>query len=648
MKQFILIFYAALLLSNNCSAQNLPPIKIDFASQVVSSDGKIVGYIGEKNRVDVKSTGYVSKYVIQTLLATEDRDFYNHNGVSYKGLVRGILKTITGSTQGGSTITMQLARNLFLTSEKTITRKIKEIELAKLLESKFSKDQILLMYLNTVYFGHGVYGIWAAAEEYFGKTPDKLSITESASIVGLLQGPGIYDPLKHPDKMLSRRNEVLHNLVETEKISEKEFNLLKKTPLNLKMNDHLGKHFIEHVRKEAVEILKPFGKSLNTDELKIITTLNYDMQKAVENAVKSQWNNFPVSMKESQIGLISIENGTGKIRAMIGGNPDSDFRGLNRSAQIKRQPGSAFKPFLYGSLLQNGITLAAPLLDAPIVVDSGKFNEWRPSNSDNNYSGKYLTMETAIQHSINLCAAYAITHLTIPDSVVAFSRKLGIQSQIPPYPSIALGTGEVSPIEMAASFSVFATEGTYAKPYSIVKIEDKNGRVYYSGNEQTSVVLDSATSYLMTQALEKVIDGGTANSVRKYYRGFAAGKTGTTQNSTDAWFVGYNKGLTTSIWIGYDDPRRKLGGGFQYGGSACAPIWGRMMASISKEFSGFSSDSYSRPSDIKDTTLCLDSGELAVEKCIHRGIFPVNMNKLPPECSIHSPNRREFDIHYGW
>jgi 1A family penicillin-binding protein len=647
MKLFVIIICSVLLFSQHTFAQELPPVKIDFSSQVISADGKVIGYIGEKNRVDVKSTGYVSKYVLWSLLATEDRDFYNHNGVSYKGLVRGILKTITGSTQGGSTLTMQLARNLFLSSEKTVTRKIKEIELAKLIESKFSKDQILLMYLNTVYFGHGVYGIWAASQEYYGKTPDKLNITESAAIVGLLQGPGVYDPLKHPDKMLARRNEVLHNLVETDKISEQEFNSIKKIPLNLKMNDHLGKHFLENVRKEAAEILRPYGKSLNTEELKITTTLNYEMQKAAENAEKSQWNNFPASMKESQIGLISIENGTGKIRALIGGNPDSDFRGLNRAMQIKRQPGSSFKPFLYGSLLQNGITLAAPLLDAPIIVDSGKINEWRPSNSDNTYSGKYVTMETAIQHSINLCAAYAITHMTTPDSVVLFAKKLGIQSQIPPYPSIALGTGEVSPLEMAASFSVFATEGTYSRPYSIVKIEDKNGKVYYSGNEQSSVVLDSATSYLMTQALEKVIDGGTAVSVRKFYKGFGAGKTGTTQNSTDAWFVGYTKGLTTAIWIGYDDPRRKLGGGFQYGGSACGPIWGKMMSSVTRG-AAYNQDSYSRPYEIKDMELCLDSGELAVDKCVHKGIFPVNTYKLPPECSIHSPNEQKFDIHYGW
>ncbi len=648
MKKYFIVVCFTLLVSANIYSQDLPPIKIDYSSQVISDDGKIIGYIGEKNRVDVRSTGYVSKYVISTLLATEDRDFYNHNGVSYKGLVRGILKTITGSTQGGSTLTMQLARNLFLSFEKTISRKLTEIELAKKLESKFSKDQILLMYLNDVYFGHGVYGIWAAAEEYYGKTPDKLTITESAAIIGLLKGPGVYDPVKHPEKMLARRNEVLHNLVETNQLSENEFNSIKNIPLNLRLNYHIGKHFIEHVRKEAVDILRPFGKSLNTDEMKIYTTLNYEMQKTAEDAVKTQWNNFPAGMKEAEIGLVSVENGTGMVRTMIGGNPDSDPRGLNRADQIKRQPGSAFKPFLYGSLLQQGRTLALPLLDAPIVIDSGKYNEWRPSNAEEEYTGKFLDMNTAIQHSINLCAAYAITHYTVPDSVVAFAHQVGIQSQIPSLPSIALGTGEVSPLEMASAFSVFATEGTYSKPISILKIEDKKGNVYYNSNVQTSVVLDSATAYLLTLAMEKVVDGGTAASVRKYYRGFAAGKTGTTQNYTDAWFVGYNRGLTTSIWIGYDSPSRKLGGGYQHGGSACGPIWGRMNSAIAKYYRSYNAETYARPDSVKDMELCLDSGEKATVFCTRKGFYPVNMNKPPPDCTLHSPKKERFDIHYGW
>ena len=292
---------------------------------------------------------------------------------------------------------------------------------------------------------------------------------------------------------------------------------------------------------------------------------------------------------------------------------------------------------LYGSLLQQGKTLALPLLDAPIVVDSGKYNEWRPSNAEEDYTGKFLDMNTAVQHSINLCAAYAITHYTVPDSVVAFAHQLGIQSQVPSLPSIALGTGEVSPLEMASAFSVFATEGTYAKPFAILKIEDKNGNVYYNGNTQTSVVLDSATAYLMTLAMEKVINGGTAASVRKYYKGFGAGKTGTTQNYTDAWFVGFNRGLTTSIWIGYDNPSRKLGGGYQYGGSACGPIWGRMNSAIARYYRSYNADTYARPESVKDIELCLDSGELATTFCTHKGFYPVNMNKPPPECTLHSP-----------
>ena len=457
-------------------SQDLPPVKISFASHVLSSDGRVIGYFGDKNRVDIRSTGYISKWVIWGLVATEDRDFYNHNGVSYKGLARSIFKTLTGSTQGGSTITMQCVKNLFLTNEKTISRKLTQIEMAQQLEKKYSKDQILLMYLNVCYFGHSVYGIWAAAEEYFGKTPDKLSLTESAALVGILQNPGMYDPSKHADKLLKRRNEVLHNLMEVGKISSGEYTKFSKTPLGLKLNPHVGKQFLESVRKEAIEILYPYGKHLNTDELIITTTLNFDMQKAAEDAVQSQWNNFPASMKSAQVGLVTIENGTGMIRSMIGGNPGADARGLNRAVQIRRQPGSSFKAFLYGSMIKNGATLATPLLDAPIVVDSGMANEWRPENSEETYSGHFIPMETAIQHSVNLAAAYAITKLTTPDSVAAFAHQLGIQSFIPPFPSIALGTAEVSPLEMVAAYQVFASEGMYAKPYSILKIEDKNGK----------------------------------------------------------------------------------------------------------------------------------------------------------------------------
>lgn len=638
-KIIIIVLFSPLL---QLFSQDLPPIDIDYASYAVTSDGKLIGYFGEKRRVEVESTGYISKYVLYSLVATEDRDFYNHDGVSYKGLGRAVIQTLTGSTQGGSTLTMQLARNLFLTNEKTISRKLTEINLAKDLEKKFSKDQILLLYLNTVNFGHGTWGIWAASQEYFSKTPDKLNITESAMLVGLLQSPNGYDPLIHPEKALNRRNEVLYNLVEVGKLSQKEFEQLKKKPLGLNPNAHIGRHFLEHIRKELQPILKSKGLSLNKDQLRIVTTLDYEMQKAAENAVEKQWENFPQSMKSAQAGLVSVEVGTGRIRAIVGGNPESAARGLNHADEIKRQPGSSFKPFLYGSLLEQGYTLATPILDEPITVtDTITGQDWSPMNSDNNFRYADVPMISAVQHSINTCAAHAITKLTIPDSVAAFAKRCGIQSDILPYPSIALGTSEVTPLEMAASCAVFASYGKYAKPFSILKVEDRKKRWIYGEYMDTISVLDSATCYLVTTALQTVVDSGTAASVRRYYKGTAAGKTGTTQNSTDAWFVGYNPILCTAIWIGYDDARKKLGGGFQYGGSACAPIWGQMMAETARKTSGFYSAPFIRPESIQDVEMCEESGEPAGENCLVKKLYPVNFLKLKGSCSLHE---NKFDV----
>ena len=627
--------------------QDLPPIKLDYSSYALSSDNKLIGYISEKHRVDIKSTSNISGYVIKCLVATEDRDFYEHDGVSIKGLARGLWNTIIGNTQGGSTITMQLARNLFLSQEKTVSRKLSEIDLARELEKAYSKNEILVLYLNTVYFGHGAYGIWAASQEYFSETPDLLSITESATLVGLLQSPNGYDPNKAPDKLLERRNEVLYNLVEVGNLSNAEYQKLKKADLGLKLYENFGRHFLEYVRKEAVNIVQKMGLTLSKDELRITTTINYEMQKAANDAVAAQWKELPQSMQDLQIGLISIEPGTGMIRTMIGGNSTSESRGLNRTTQTRRQPGSSFKPFLYGYLLSIGYTLGTPLLDSPLVVDAGKSWEWKPSNVDNSYSGKTIPMIEAIENSVNLAAAYAITELTSADSIVSFSHLLGIKSNIPSYPSIALGTGEVSLLEMAASMSVFASAGWYAEPYAIIKIEDKNGKVIYSNQNEKRIVLDSATTYLLTSALETVVNNGTATSVRRFYDGVAAGKTGTTQNYADAWFVGYTPSLASAVWVGFDNPSKKLSKGFQYGGTVCAPIWGRMMASLSKKFPYLNSD-FIRPTSVVDTLLCIESGELATEYCKQTKLYPVNLEMPSPPCRIHSPEQERYDVFYGW
>ncbi len=633
----IILFSAASLLS-----QELPPVHLDYASYAVSADGKVIGYFGNQRRVQLKSTSEVSKYVLWSLIATEDRDFYNHDGVSVKGLIRGILKTITGSTQGGSTLTMQLARNLFLSHERSIGRKINEIELAKKLEAHFTKDQILLLYLNTVYFGRGAYGIWAAAQEYFQKTPDKLDLAESAVLVGLLQSPSGYDAERKPDKLLSRRNEVLHNLIEVGKLSEKEYNRLRNIPLNINLRQNTGRHFLEYVRKEAVEILKEKGLKLSADQLKITTTLDYSLQEISENNIRQQWDNLPEKMKTLQIGFVSVEPSTGFIKAMIGGNPEADARGLNRAVQIKRQPGSSFKAFLYGSMIEDGFTTATPLLDSPIVVDKGKPTEWSPNNSDDSYSGKFIPMITAVQHSVNLAAAYAITKIINPDSVVSFAERCGIKSYIPPYPSIALGTAEVSPIEMAEGYAVFASYGTYADPVSILKIEGQDGSLIYSSSGNRIYVIDSADCYLITSILQTVIDSGTASVIRKYFKGPAAGKTGTTQNSTDVWFVGYTPELSTAIWMGYDSPKQKLTGGFQYGGSVCAPLWGKIMKQHSVVFNQFYN-----PDKIEEIELCVETGQRATDNCLLRSKSFVNSIKIPDPCYLHSL-KEIYELHHSF
>lgn len=621
------------LLTAMTFAQSLPPIELNYASYALSEDGQVLGYFGEERRVELRSTGAVSPWVIRALLATEDRDFYNHDGVSLKGLGRAVLETITGNTQGGSTLTMQLARNLFLSHERSVSRKLREIDLARELEKKFSKDEILLLYLNTVYFADGTYGIWAAAREYFQKSPADLTVTESCLLVGLLQSPENYQPLKHPDRARKRRDEVMHNLVEVGRLSKEEFRTLKKTGLGLNPRPRIGAQFTEWIRREAEALLAARGYTLTRDQLRVYTTLDSRMQVALESAVEAQWKELPAKMRDVQCGAVMTDVHSGAVRAMVGGNPSAPARGLNRATQIRRQPGSAFKPLLYASLLEDGYTLATPILDAPIVVDSGMAWEWRPGNDSDSSSGMPVPMRVGLQRSLNLVAAHAMVELTDPTRVVHFAQRMGIESELPAYPSLALGTGEVSPIEMATAYGSIAAMGTRTRPFFITRIEDMHRRVLYRARPDTATVLDSATAFLITDAMQAVVDSGTATSVRKYYAGPAAGKTGTTQNSTDAWFVGFTPRHALAVWVGFDDPARKLSGSYRYGGTMCAPIWGRTMARISRLLP--IDTSFARPITVDYYPLCPETGMRATDSCPAPRYYPVNVNLLPAECDRH-------------
>lgn len=624
-KSFVISF--VLLLAFSTAYSELPPVKLKYASIVVTSEDSLLYYLGEQRRWEIKSLGQVNPYVVKALVAVEDRDFYNHDGISLKGLARAAFRTLTGSTQGGSTLTMQLARNLYLTKEKTISRKWNEMNIATELENKYTKNEILLMYLNTVYFGNGVYGIWAASQEFYSKTPDKLTIPEASMVIGLLQSPERYNPVNYPDKALKRRNIVLQALADTKQITQQQLRKYQSEPLNLKARKVIGRDFAEFVRREANQILAQSGKNVNEGIYKIYCTLDPVVQRAAEKAAIDQFAKLPATMKTAQVGLVSLVPGSGEIKAMLGSNPINGKVGLNRAVNIRRQAGSSFKPFLYGLLLEKGFTLAFPLPDNPIVIDSGKPWQWKPENHEAGYSGKNVPMKFAIQESLNLPAANAMASLTTPDEVAQFAARLGITSEIPKVPSISLGTCDVSPLDMAAAYAVFASSGYYAKPYSVTKIIDKQGNTLYTAQPQVNQALDSATCYLMTDALTSVVDKGTADGIRKFYKGTAAGKTGTTQSYADAWFAGYTPELSTVLWVGFDSPSQKLKGNYKTGGALCAPFWGRMMGEISKNKRDFGKRTFPVPESILIMDLCEDDGKpwYMDSYCAHPGKYPVNM-----------------------
>jgi len=628
------LFALIICLSVVAAFAELKDPKIDYCSYATTSNGAVVGYYGEKARVEVNNVSQISRHIINALISTEDRDFYTHDGVSMKGLGRAVAKTMTGSVQGGSTITMQLARNLFLTQEKTISRKLTEIKIAKELEEKYTKNQILLMYLNTVYYGNSAYGIWAASQEYFSKTPDKLNICESALIIGILNAPVAYDPVSHPDKALARRNIVLSNMLKEGFINQADYNSAKAKPLSLNMREKTSGFFQEYVRLEANRILKRYGKNLSSGIFIVETTLDSRAQKAAGNAMRQYWKQFPKGMQTAQLGLVSVDVNNGAIRAMLGGNPNALHKGLNRATQIRRQPGSSFKPMLYGQLLKQGVNLATPLKNQPIIVDSGTVDEWKPKNEDKDLAS-VVTMQYAIQKSINQAAAYAVMNLTNADSVAAFAKNLGIDSPLLAYPSLALGTSDVSPIEMASAYAVFASGGTLCEPWAIVSIKDKNGRVYYHNGPSKKQVLDPETCYLMTYALQQVVNHGTGYTVRRYFRGAAAGKTGTTENSVDAWFVGYNPVLSTAIWVGNDNPRQRLNASFGYGGTACAPMFGMMYLELQKNGYPGMRKGFTQPETVQEAEFCTETGMLATDSCIHKVKLPFNTKFMPEYCTKH-------------
>ena len=610
----------------------------ELATRLISADGEPLDEYYIKNRTTAELKN-VPRDLIAALIATEDRDFYNHWGINLWGNVRAAWTDLVtlSPRQGASTITQQLARNLYLSQEKSVMRKLREMASAVQIERTHTKNEILEMYLNVAYFGRGAYGIEAASQVYFGKDVNQLSIAESVYLVGILKGPENYDPDDNYDRAIARRNTVLGNLVEIKYLSKAQAAQVEAEPIRIQaMKGYQGiaPHFVEMIRQQLTRTPELQGYDLYRDGLVVYTTLNATMQRSANKAVREhisqyqkdvvdkRWNwlahkglldslitkavhtnseyrtarqdkkqieqkllsnkAFVDSVKESagrmQCGFVCLDHTTGQILAMVGSSNFQQTRyGLNHVTQIVRQPGSAFKPIIYAACFENGSTPETSVSNEPISIPDGD-HVWSPGNFEGESAGGYRTIRTALQYSVNLCAVHAMLELTSIHDVIRMAKRLGIRSNIPPYPSIALGTAEVNPLELTSAYSTFANEGVRATPYAIVRVEDRNGKIIYRAKPEFDNVLEPRICHMMTSALMDVVNAGTATRVRSLGFHFpAAGKTGTTQNFADAWFIGYTPQFTAGVWVGFDDKRVTFTGADGQGGRAAAPIWGLFM-----------------------------------------------------------------------
>jgi penicillin-binding protein 1A len=560
-------------------------------SEVYDRNGKMI-YLFAFERRKLVSLHELPPYLIDALIATEDKYFYSHFGIDLIGNIRAILIDIIRMdfSQGASTITQQMARNMFLTLDKKVSRKIKEIILALRIERNFTKDEILEIYFNKIFFGGQIYGIETASLYYFGKHAMDLTLPEAALLVGIIQRPNYYDPRRHADRAIERRNFVLSNMLKQKKISQAEYDAAIKasiSPEQTALKHYASDYFIETIRQY---LEKKYGtEKLFEGSLRIYTTLDYNLSNYADSVLNAHLSRIEnargygtklksVSPNQSDIvtaylqgGLVLMENKTGYVRAMIGGRSFTHSK-FNRMTLAKRQPGSAVKPIYYTVAVEKGYTPATVINDMPIIFYDNTGKEWKPQNYSREYYG-LNRMRTAITHSYNVWAVRTVYDIGLNAVSDAFQR-FGFNYDATDY-SVALGSYEVVPIQLVSAYTTFANGGYRVKPIFIQRVEDKKGEILERAKVLQYKVCEPEVAYIMTSMMQSVVNNGTATAARQGYNWPAAGKTGTTDDYRDAWFIGFNKELILGIWTGFDN--NKTMGSNMAGGVVCAPVWGQIM-----------------------------------------------------------------------
>ncbi len=577
------------------------------ASVVFDANGATLGLFYRERRqlVDLES---LPRHVPLAFVAVEDRRFFQHEGVDLVRFVAAVRDNLFGGWggPGGSTITMQLARNLFPQQlparEKSLRRKLAEIRLARQMEQHLSKERILSLYLNHIYLGSGAYGVEAAARTYFGKPAAQLTTAEAATLAALPRAPSHYDPRRNPEAARNRRNLVLREMAETGVVTEEQAEADRRSPLTLAPPSGVERapYVVEHVRRELEQ---RFGELLYTGGLRIHTTIDPTLQAEAEAALEEHLRSIeagsygyyrhqtyeevanatepgvrPDRIAYLQGIVVLIDPASGEVRAMVGGR-DFNHSQFNRATQALRQPGSAFKPFVYAAAIEQGRSPRSPVYDGPLTVRQPDGSVWAPRNYDGT-SGGSMTMRSALRQSRNLATIRLGQELGVP-AVRDLAHRAGLDTPIPDYPSVFIGAAGVYPIDLISAYGTFDNGGMRMEPRFIRRIEDREGELLWTPTSPPVPAVEPGLAWILTDMLREVVDRGTGYNVRNPavgnlpYEIPAAGKTGTTNDNTDVWFIGYTPDLVAGVWLGFDDPKSIASGAT--GGGFAVPIWARVV-----------------------------------------------------------------------
>lgn len=634
-------------------------------SKVYAADGRFITELGQERRTLV-GLDQIPKSVRDAFVFTEDHRFYEHNGIDYYRILGALARNVRAGryAQGFSTITMQLARNVFsdrISREKTLLRKLKEARVARAIEQKYSKEKILELYLNQIYLGNGAYGVETAAQRYFGKSIRDVSLAEAAMLAGLPKGPERYNPRRFADRAVLRRNTVLEVMRREGKITASDASLAKAYPLQLAQRTEAGDiapYFMEWVRQQLEQ---HFGPSLYDEGLKVYTTLDVDMQGAAERALENQlkaieagrsgaykhltYEAYTARSAEGgetaaanspylQGAFIALDPRTGGVRAMVGGRDFEDSK-FNRAVQALRQPGSTFKPIVYASAIHEGFSPAQVVDDSPVALEQLEGEAWTPQNYDMKFMGE-IPLRKALYLSRNLAAIR--TGLAVgARSVISMARRFGITTPIPPYPSVFIGSADVYPLEIVGAYSTFANLGVRTTPNAILKVENAQGKVVWQPQSSREAVLSPEESWLMVSMMKDVVVRGSA--ARIWANGFhvpAGGKTGTTNDGADVWFIGYTADLVAGVWMGFDKPQ-KIKANAQ-GGELAAPAWASFMTEVYRRKP--EPPDWPRPDGVVVREIDAATGRLATSACLTSVVteFFVSGTEPTKTCTDVVPN----------